>query len=65
MAIDLIAQGRFQRTAPVKFLQTFRVTSGRILRTTSVKDEQNQAKKQKRRSYYENKTNRNRIQICH
>ncbi len=27
MAIDLIAQGRFQRTAPVKFLPTFRVTS--------------------------------------
>jgi hypothetical protein len=36
MAIDLIAQGRFSETAPVKFLKSFRVTSGRTLRITSV-----------------------------
>jgi len=39
------------------FHKTFRVTSRRILRTTSVKDETNQTKT-KERSYYENETNR-------
>jgi len=37
MAIALIAQGRFNEPPLSSFLQIFRVTSRRILRTTSVK----------------------------
>src|SRR5438094_8273983 len=63
MAIDLIAQGRFQRTAPVKAFCKLSVLP-RSDFTHYLCERRNQPNKTKERSNYESKTNRSQIQTC-